>query len=164
MSQKLPFFSEAFELDALNQYYDTQTSFAGRIVTVDINFEESICDDERFDAVRKFLNKLQDVVTVARRSIRQEYAKGDEVARFMRLHLDELDEDEIEDLTKNAHASQSTEEQLISALLLTRVGFYPDDEKHFAVLDFSFGEAISNYLLAVNFNSGMNLESVVMES
>lgn len=162
--QKLPYFSEAFDLEALDLYYDTEFTLAGRTIAIDLNFDDNVCSEELFDTLRKFLNKLQEVITLGRRSIRQEFASGTVVAEYMQLHLDELEPEEIEELTKNAHASQSIEEQLISALMITRIGFYPNDDEHFAVLDFSFGEEISNYLLAVNFNAEMVFESVVMES
>jgi hypothetical protein len=163
MAITLPFFGELDPLD-LEDYYEIDTLLNENDVQIDLNFDESEIVADSLLIVKDYLENLPALVQLAKKSIDDDFKTGVDVAEFTSFHIEELDNDELEDLLENADKSLSKEEQILSVLKLIRVGFYPENEEEFVVFDFTIDEDISQYLLVVKMNNHKAIEEITMES
>ena len=97
----------------------------------------------------------------------QDYAdqNADTAKTYVDHHLTEFSEEELASLVDFSNSSITPEKQLINALRLVRVGFYPDEgEDQVAVFDYSLGYDVTNYLIVIFINEKGELDHITMES
>ena len=82
----------------------------------------------------------------------------------MEFHLEELQENELQEVLKNASSERKKRKKLLKLLHLTRIGFYPHDAQNYVVFDYTFGDDVTNYLLVVGMNNADKVEFITMES
>src|SRR5687768_13502215 len=124
----LPHF-KPIDLEKLQEYYDTQIEFNGNEVDLDLNFWGEAIEPKRLDLVKNILDNLKEFDSKNRQYIDQDYAdeNADTVKTYVDHHLTETPEEELAEYIDFNNSSITPERQLINALQLVRVGFYPDE-------------------------------------
>ena len=163
MSNILPYF-EDLDLTDLEDYYEAEMPFGNDEIDLDLNFEATEIEEDKLVKVKTFLDEIKAVVKVAEQGIRDDFATGTDVKEFIAFHIDEVEKHELDKLVMKADKKLSIEEQLLSVLKIRRIGFYPEEDEIFAILDFTLDEDLSDYLLVVNMNSKREVEYITMES
>jgi hypothetical protein len=161
----LPHF-EPLDLESLDSYYDAQIQYNGNEVDLDLNFWGEPITPARLDLVKNILENLKGFDSKNRQYIDQDFAdeSADTVKTYLDFHLTELDE---EDLARFVDYNNpiTPEQQLINALKLVRVGFYPDEgEDQIAVFDYSLGNDITDHLVVIFINEKGEMDHITMES
>ena len=146
----LPHFGQ-IDLTNLDEYYSVKIDLDGREIEVDLNFEEKTIDSKQMDTVKKFMEKIPDYDKKNKKYIERDYADedGDTVKMYVEHHLEEIDKTELAGLVDFDNKSVSPEKQLVKALHLVRIGFYPHDEDEFAIFDYSLGKELTDYLVVI---------------
>lgn len=159
----LPFFNE-LDSDLLADYYEADIDLGLKKLFLDINFDETSIESDRLLILKNYLDDLTGIIDIAENEIRNDFNNGEEVKEFLTFHIEELDQNELADLLKEADQNLSMEQQILSTLKLKRIGFYPDEEENFAVLDFTLNEDLSQYILVVNMTDNKAVNYITMES
>ncbi|HMG07129.1 MAG TPA: DUF2004 domain-containing protein [Mucilaginibacter sp.] len=160
---KLPFFNE-LDSESLTDYYEVDIDIEQDKVQLDINFDETNIDPAKLDTLKKYLDEPQAIINIAKKEIFNDFENGEDVKEFLTYHIEELDQSELDNLLNHADKTLSLEQQILSILKLRRIGFYPDDDDIFAVLDFVLSEDISQYILVVKMNDSKTVDHITMES
>jgi len=163
MTINLPFFNE-IDSDLLVDYYEADIDLNLKKIQLDVNFDENSIELDRLLILKNYLENLSELIDLAEKEIQTDFSNGEEVKEFITFHIEELDKDDIDNLLKEADKNLSIEQQILSILKLKRIGFYPDDEDNFAVLDFTLNEDLSQYILVVNITENKALNYITMES
>jgi uncharacterized protein YbcC (UPF0753/DUF2309 family) len=159
----LPFFNE-INADEITDYYEVDIEFEQRNIQLDLNFDETSIEPDRLLIVKSYLDDLSAIIDIAQKEIDNDFANGDEVQEFLNFHTTEMDQDELDDLLKNADKSLSVDQQILSVVQLKRIGFYPEEEDEFAILDFVLHEEVSQYILIVKMSDSKTVDHITMES
>lgn len=153
------------DLDNLEEYYETRIDFNGHEVSIDLNFENTTISRDQMDIVGTFLASLTELDKKALHAMKDDLVDGtNTVKEYLEFHLEEFDEADLKRLQLTATEPGQQQEQMITRLQLVRIGFYPDDPKSFAMMDYSFGRDITNYLLVIVLNDQEMIEDITMES
>lgn len=162
----LPYFKPV-ELKKPQEYNSTQIEFNNHEVDLDLNFWGEPIEARRLDIVKNILDNLKDFDKKNLLYIEQDYAdqNADTAKTYVDHHLTELSEEELAAVVDFSNSSTTPEKQLINALRLVRVGFYPDEgEDQVAVFDYSLGYDVTNYLIVIFINEKGELDHITMES
>jgi len=150
----------------LNSYYDTSIPFENRTIDVDLNFDNDNVDESIIDKLNNFLSKLPDYHLQNLKTVRQDYIHSDTVKDYLRFHLDDCSQDEIDALIGNEHTEETVEERLIKAIQLVRIGLYPEQKEgdYFAIFDYSFGRDVTDHLLVISLTEDGSFDHITIES
>lgn len=159
----LPFFNE-LDSDNLTDYYEVDVDIEQNKVQLDVNFEEKTINPDKLLILKSYLDSPQAIINIAKEAIINNFANGEDVKEFLTFHIDELNQNDLGNLLKQADKTLSLEEQILSVLKLRRIGFYPYDNDEFAILDFVLDEEISQYILVVKLNNNKTVDNITMES
>jgi hypothetical protein len=149
------------------EYYSAQIEFNNNEIELDLNFWGEAIEPKRLDLVKNILDNLKEFDSKNRKYIEQDYANesADTVKTYIDHHLTELPEEDLARYIDLNNSSITPEKQLINALQLVRVGFYPDEgEDQIAVFDYSLGYDVTNYLIVIFINTNGELDHLTMES
>ncbi len=163
---KLPYFEE-LDPNSIEDYYSVEVDFEGRKIKLDLNFEGGSIGKERMTLLKPFLEHLDTLNTKALKAIKEDFEDtedGDTVKDYIQHHLDELDEKSLSLIVDKANTAKSPEKQMLEKLQLVRIGFYPDNEDGFAILDYTIGRNITDYLVVAYVGEGGEVEYLSMES
>ena len=161
----LPHFGE-IDTTKLEEYYDTEIEFNEEEISLDLNFEDESIDTNKLDAIKKMIESLSNYDKQNKKFIEEDYKdeKQDTVRTYIEHHLEEIDEDELSEIIDVSNKSVKKEIQMMKALHLVRVGFYPHGEEIFATFDYSLDQDITNYLVVINLDENGKLVYMTMES
>ncbi|MEG0926392.1 DUF2004 domain-containing protein [Chryseobacterium sp.] len=161
----LPYFGP-LSTDNVEEYYDVNIDFNGNEIQVDLNFESESTDGTKLDQVKNYLENIETFNKLAKNYILEDYhnEEGDTVKFYLEHHLEEVEQDELSTLINFDDATVEPEQQLLTKLELVRIGLYPDNEEGFAILDYSIGKEITNYLVVINTDQNGQLDYMAMES
>lgn len=160
---KIPFFGDV-NLESLQNTYRLTTDFDGRKLDLDLNFENTSIAEDNLNLITKILDNLREWVGKAEKFINNEFQTGSEVDDYIDFHIEELFDEDLEKLLKDADKTMPRKERLLSILKLERIGFYPEDARHYAIFDFVTDREISDNLLVVKLNKNGELDLITMES
>jgi hypothetical protein len=137
--------------------WDKGIELAGRTVDVEL-FSDDDDDDEGQDVpdgATAFVNDIARFDALAREAMRANWHSDEFGARlYAEHHEDELGIEVAGDPDK-----------LLARLFLKRIGFGSDDDPdRFVVLDYTIGEELTQYLMAVTFSRDGEITDVSMES
>jgi hypothetical protein len=163
MINNLPFFNE-LDSDLLTDYYEVDVDIEQNKIQLDINFDETTIDADKLLVVKSYLDDPQTIIDIAKKEILNDFTNGEDVEEFLSFHIEELDQNDLDNLLEFADKDLSLEEQILSVLKLRRIGFYPDYDDEFAVLDFVLDKDISQYILVVKMNDSKAVDNITMES
>jgi hypothetical protein len=162
----LPHF-KPIDLGSPQEYYSAQIEFNNNELELDLNFWGEAIEPKRLDLVKNILDNLKEFDSKNRKYIEADYAdeSADTVKTYVDHHLTEFTEEDLAGHIDFTNTSITPEKQLINALHLVRVGFYPDEgEDQIAVFDYSLGDDVTNYLIVIFINTNGELDHITMES
>ncbi|AZB00233.1 DUF2004 domain-containing protein [Chryseobacterium joostei] len=161
----LPYFGQ-LSTDNVEEYYDVNIDFNGNEIQVDLNFESESTDGTKLDQVKNYLENIEKFNRLAKSYILEDYhnEEGDTVKFYLEHHLEEVEQEELSTLINFDDVTVEPEKQLLKKLELVRIGLYPDNEEGFAILDYSIGKEITNYLVVINTDQNGQLDYMAMES
>lgn len=161
----LPYFGQ-LSTDNVEEYYDVNIDFNGNEIQVDLNFERESTDGTKLDQVKNYLENIEKFNRLAKSYILEDYhnEEGDTVKFYLEHHLEEVEQEELSTLINFDDVTVEPEKQLLKKLELVRIGLYPDNEEGFAILDYSIGKEITNYLVVINTDQNGQLDYMAMES
>lgn len=148
----------------VEEYYDKEITINGNTIEVDINFEEEEANEESLSKVEDSLKDIESILANSISFIANDYDLGDEsetAIDYLNHHLDVLGEDVIIKLFGSKNVSK---EKFISSLVVQRVGFYPEDEESFMLVDVTLKGDVTNYLMSVTYGESGELSYISMES
>lgn len=150
----------------LEEYYETEITFNGRQIQIDLNFENKIIELKQLETVQHFIDNIRIFDINNKGFINKDYndEDGDTVKVYLQHHLEELGTTELAALLPAGSKKPDHEKLLLQKLHLIRVGIYPDSVDQFAVFDYSLGEDITNYLVVLFTDENGNLDYMTMES
>lgn len=162
---KLPHFGQ-LDSDHLEDYYDVVIDYNNRELQIDLNFESSLIDAAKLEIARKFIEQFADFDFRNKKYIEADFKNpnGEAVETYIIHHLENLDQDDLDELVDFSNKRIPKEEQLMAKLHLVRLGIYPDSNDQFAVFDYSIGAEITQYILALVIDEFGNLNFISMES
>lgn len=161
----LPHFGE-IDTSNLDEYYDVDIEFNDNDVTIDLNFDDKSIDTKHLDNVNKIIKDLATYDEQNVKYIEQDYKNkdADTVRTYIEHHLEEIDEAELLDVIDLSDKADNKEIQVLKALHLVRVGFYPHNEDYFVTFDYTLDQDITNYLVVINTDANGKLVYMTMES
>jgi Protein of unknown function (DUF2004) len=158
-------FFKDINLESLQDYYHIAIDFEDRKLDLDLNFENTSINEDKFNQTVTILENLKESIDKVKGFINNDRQTGvDTVDEYLIFHLEELNEEELELILKDADKTLNKREQLLSILKLERIGFYPEVENEYAIFDFAINQDFSQYLLVVKLNKDGELDQITMES
>ncbi|NVB36764.1 DUF2004 domain-containing protein [Pseudenhygromyxa sp. WMMC2535] len=148
-------------------FASTTVSVGGRSLSVHVDFGDGEPDTEALDEPARLVGTLDVVDGRAREAMLANLATGDEemaVPLYRACHLEELDEDVLLDLFGVSEAAQVTADAFVAGLKLASMALYPGNEDQALVCDYTIGEALTRYVLAVKLDRFGQVNCVSMES
>ncbi|MDQ1924482.1 DUF2004 domain-containing protein [Massilia pseudoviolaceinigra] len=181
MEKIIPYFG-AIDLALPNEYNEAIYSVDGREIDLSLAFfnafegEDGITefsavkdlDPAVLDRVARFMEELDSKIALARAAcIADFHANGEVRDTYIDHHLSELSPEELAALIDGTDASLPVEERMLATLHLCHIGLHPmpdESDGSFAMFDFTFGEDLTNYVVAVKFAEDGTIQSVDVES
>lgn len=152
------------DADNLEEYYDAEIMVNGRTVEVDISLDEKSISIDKLEKINSWLTNVQKLDELGLATIKEDFVSGDTVKEYIEHHLEELDNDDIKDLMKQAKEGKTKEEKLLQSIKLKRIGFYPHTDERFVNLDYVLGNDLTDYLVVLDFTEDGNLHYITLES
>ncbi len=143
------------------ELYQASTFFQEAEVELDLNFFEHDIDPDWSEELVEYLNQLSHFKKRIEKAIASDYRDGGAVKEYIDYHIED-DPLILVDLFDDT-SLESDKEQLINALKLEHIGFYPG-EKNYAVWDFMIGREYTDMLIVVYTDNKGRIESVSWES
>jgi hypothetical protein len=140
--------------------YDTEISLGDYSIPSDLNFYEEVVDKATLIEIELILNVLPTFIDKSEEILIADYHKGGVVKDYIEHHLEVMEKAELEELLKNVNKEEETENQLLSVMKIVRIGFYPDEDSHYAVFDFSIGTDETDYRITIRYNNVGNFDSL----
>lgn len=150
--------------DNLEEYYDAEITINGRVIEVDISFDEKSIAIDKLKKINNWLADVQKLDELGLTTIRNDYSSGDTVKEYIKYHLDELDGDDLKTLINQAKAGKTKEEKLLYSIKLKLIGFYPHTDERFVNLDYTLDNDLTDYLVVLDFTEDGNLHYITLES
>lgn len=147
-------------------YWQKTLRLADRDISVDMTIEDPAeATMELLDSAAQLVSRLAHFDALARAGLRQSHDEDSDsaVAAYVTHHLEELDAAtllRLFDKPKGAIAA----EDVLSRLLLKRVGSYPARGGGSATFDYTIGAGESQYVLAVQLDESGAVVGIAMES
>ncbi len=147
------------EIAADGAYVRRENGDAGRAARPSLFVGEGLSAADLLRA-SQMIDALEDVDVEARKAIAVDAARGADgvVAAFIDFHFDELDDETVEALF-----GDTNREDALGLLQLVGIGVHADKGLLF-VVDYSFGEHLTNELIAVKLDARRNVLRVSHES
>lgn len=157
-SLSLPYFGEI--VIEPTRDYDTVIKLEDYSISSDLNFYEEVVDCETLSMVELILNDLPTFINKSKEILITDFKKGGAVKDYIEHHLEVMEKSELERLLVNADKNESAEKQLLSFMKVVRIGFYPDEDSHYAIFDFSIGTDETDYRITIRYNNTGNFDSL----
>lgn len=150
--------------DDAEGYWSKSIKHGDASIEVDLNIDGDI----EFAAVSRLTSRLSDLHALeaqARAAMRADVTSEDSAVMLYRSHhVAELSAEALAACFGGSDAWRTDVPAFVAALHLKRVGLYPDDEEQSIIMDFTLGESVTDYLLAVSFDREGHVVAVDMES
>jgi|GEM_PF-778269 len=155
-----------FTLDAVeNLSLALDIELEEKPLSLDLNFEGTTVTEEQLALVNKMLNNLSTYKDQTHAAILADAREDESVTdEYLTFHQEAGENEGIDELLAGSSSERKRKKKLRRLLHLDRIGFYPQDANHYAVLDYTLGEEYTNYLLAVVLNNKGEIEDIAMES
>lgn len=129
----------------------TKIKIVSNEILANLNFEEDKVSEEQLVKVKIILNNIDRYVENAQQKIKSDFDNHGVVKDYFDHHNDVVPE--IKEIYNN-------ENEFLQKLQPTTIGFYPEDESHYAVFDFSIGKDITDYIIVVRYDNKLNINSI----
>lgn len=166
MELSIPVLGKVDFAPAPDGHWALQLDYVGRPVRLDFNVDGEMLTQGAVDAVAGFVGGLAAHDGLAGNAIRDEYDHGSEdtVQLYVTHHLEQFDATALRQCFGVDDRQAVSPDLFLSKLRLRRVGLYPDNADQCAIFDYTIGEALTDYVIAVGFDSGGKVVAVEMES
>ena len=152
------------DIDNLNDCYEADIQIDGSNKEIDLNFESTSIEKSMLKNTSNVISNIDNMAQQAFTAISEDYDLGEEseTARdYLEHHLDVLPKEDLLSIFGNTEVSK---ELFMNALSLYRIGLFPEDDESFAIFDVQFSRDVTNYLMAVTFDSSGKLSYISMDS
>lgn len=162
---ELPYFGQ-LNIKSLEEYYDTSTTLRGQEINIDLNFDTINADKSKMESIKYILENIEKFNKQNKIYIDNDFndKKGKIVKSYLKHHLEQLNEEELDILIDKNENLISPIEQLLNKLILVRIGLYPDNDNYITTFDYSIGKEITQYLVVITTDKDGNLNYIEMES
>jgi len=146
--------------------WEAEVTFGGRQVTFDLTIEEPGVTVLDLAALPQRIEDLVPLDRAARAAILEDARSGDDdssATHYLSHHEEVLPEETLQRLFGTKTPSAADAEAMLSRLVLTRVGLYPESDAP-VLLDYSIDPHETDYLLSVYFDSSGQAAYVSLES
>ena len=134
------------------------------LIEVDLNIDGDI-DGAAVLRLTSRLSGLPALEAQARAAMHADVESEDSAVTLYRSHhAEELSAEALAACFGGSDAWRTDVPAFVAALHLKRVGLYPNDEEQSIIMDFTLGESVTDYLLAVSFDREGQVVAVDMES
>lgn len=157
---KITYFNE---FDPQNDYAETTIILDGKEVELDLNCEEVIGSTDWIDEYEKYIVQLERIKKDILQYINNDFIEEGLTKEWIIFHLEEIDEEYIDALLKNAEQFLNKEEQVLSLLKLRRIRLYPEYEGY-AIWDFVLDDEVSDEILTLQTDVNGNILNIAWES
>lgn len=157
---KITYFNE---FDPQNDYAETTIILDGKEVELDLNCEEVIGSTDWIPEYEKYVVQLERIKKDILQYINNDFIEEGLTKEWITFHLEEIDEEYIDALLKNAKQFLNKEEQVLSLLRLRRIGLYPEYEGY-AIWDFVLDDEVSDEILTLQTDINGNILNIAWES
>ena len=157
---KITYFNE---FDPQNDYAETTIILDGKEVELDLNCEEVIGSTDWIPEYEKYVVQLERIKKNILQYINNDFIEEGLTKEWITFHLEEIDEEYIDALLKNAEQFLNKEEQVLSLLRLRRIGLYPEYEGY-AIWDFVLDDEVSDEILTLQTDINGNILNIAWES
>ncbi|MHD0316619.1 DUF2004 domain-containing protein [Fusobacterium sp. THCT1E2] len=157
---KITYFNE---FDPQNDYAETTIILDGKEVELDLNCEEVIGSTDWIPEYEKYVVQLERIKKDILEYINNDFIEEGLTKEWITFHLEEIDEEYIDALLKNAEQFLTKEEQALSLLKLRRIGLYPEYEGY-AIWDFVLDDEVSDEILTLQTDINGNILNIAWES
>lgn len=157
---KITYFNDA---DPNADYMETTITLDNKEIELDLNCEEVIGSIDWIDNYENYISKLEKIKKEILHYINTDFKEKGVTKEWIDFHLEEIEEEYINNLLKTTKQSLSKEEQALSLLRLRRVGIYPKYEGY-AIWDFVLDDEISDEILTLQTDIDGNIIDIAWES
>jgi len=148
----------------LNEW-ETEIEWSGHPIRVDLTFDGATISSGVLDGLAWFVTDPAAFDELARRGLRQDLdRKGSAVKDYMDHHLDDLDAADLAQIFGAGSSRSVDAETFLRGMRLARIGLYPDEPESHAVLDYTLGEELTDYVLTVTLDNRQKIAGIAMES
>lgn len=134
-------------------------------ITLDLYFDTTTIPKEKLTLVSKILNNLSEYRQLTYQQLEVNAKDEDGITReYVDFHIEELAEKEWKKLLENITSERKRRKKVFKLLHLNRIGFYPNDDHHYATFDYTIGEDLTDYYLVVGISSNDEIAFITMES
>jgi len=147
-SVTLPYFGEIQIEPTMD--YETIIEFDNEQFTADLNFYEDKVDKARIALTVKILNTLKDCKIRNETKLRSNFTEAGVVKDFVGHQIS----------TSSYSGDFEMTQQIFDSIKLIRVGFYPDDDDHYVVFDYSTDTMKEDYRITIRYDIQENFNSI----
>jgi hypothetical protein len=147
-------------------FAETTLELGGQRIQVDVSLEAGL-DVVALEHAAGLMANFARLEEEARKAMREDLASGDDEAvmvLYRAHHLAELEDAVTRDFFDRSAVAPAEDDTFLRALKLARVGIYPKSPEEMIVCDYTIGVEVTNYLVAVAFDSSGSVSAMSLES
>ncbi|PHS15963.1 MAG: hypothetical protein COA78_04170 [Blastopirellula sp.] len=148
----------------LEEFYDGEIKVNGKLIEIDLNFEEESIEAEELTKVESFIKNIEQHMKQAFNAISADYDLGEEsdtALFYLEHHRKELSKIIFSTIFG---PNPVTKELFMQNLSANRIGLYPEEEEAFAIIDIQLPKEFTNYIMAVTFDNTGKFAFISMDS
>jgi len=146
------------DLNNVKGYYqDVEIELKSEFIQVDLNIETA-ATAEQIQEVDDFIKKLEQHEREVHAFFLEDFIQGGIAKEYIDFHSEEFETADIKKILGRSVDSQNLAKELFSALYLSRVGFYPENEDSTVVLDYTIHREMTDQLLIARLSSDGDVE------
>lgn len=143
--------------------WEGRIEWSGRALQLDLTVSDPHVRLELLDGAARIAADVGEFDRLAQAAMRQD-AESAGLGLYMRHHLNAFDHAELSQLFGVDSPDLVDVDRFAACLHLRRIGLSPDAPERYAVFDYSIGDALTDYLVVVTFDSHGEVRAVDMES
>jgi hypothetical protein len=163
----LPHFGK-LELSSLAYDYDAFVDFKDDSIRIDLNFDisEVKITNDLMEKLKSNILDLENRDLVNMSILKNDFdnENGEIVRSYLEHHLDDFDEDELEEIIDTADTETEPIIQLYRKLKLYRVGYYLNSSDMEIIYDYTIGKDFTDYIVVIKTDLDGNLIYITEES
>lgn len=113
-------------------------------IKIDLNFDEDYISKTQLKNIKVALENINHYLSIAKNILKEDFIKDGDVKDYFEHHKDYI----------------SDKNEFFNKLKVSRIGFYPDENNEYMILDFSIGKKVTNYIITISFNHNLEFDSI----
>ncbi|MCH2231947.1 MAG: DUF2004 domain-containing protein [Crocinitomicaceae bacterium] len=151
------------DLESEDFYLLEDQEIDGHKLELDLTFEEESFSSFKLKRLKKNLGMLPDLIRKSQAILGTDLKLGDTVSDYAEHHLENFDDQELINLF-GKYRNEISVEDFLERFKPVRVGFTPEDNDYYTIVDFSVNPELTQYLVAVTLNKRGKFYDISMES